>query len=87
MITRESKCILQVFNKAGYHSQVFTTIELVAKTVFQGQNDIFDIKKYALFIGGRSVIIEITLEGLPKIIIALKDEETLIAVIISELSG
>lgn len=86
MITRESECLLQSYNKDGYYGQVFTTLELVAKTIFEGQNDKFYIKKYVVFIRGKSVIIEITLEGLPKINIAIKDKESLINAIIREMN-
>jgi len=87
MKSPDSQCILQVFNKDNYHCQVFTTIELAAKTIFKGVNDKFYIKKYVVFIGGKSVQIEITLEGLPKIKCAIKDEESLINVIVKELNG
>ncbi len=85
MINHNTQCLLQVFNKDNYHCQVFTTIELAAKTIFKGVNDKFYIPRYAVFIGGKSVQIEITMEGLPKIKIAIKDEESLINVIIKEL--
>ena len=77
MLNRESECLLQVFC-GDQICQVFTTIELAAKTVFQADNDQFEMKRYTVFIDGKSVPLRMTAEGLPVIKMALKDEETLI---------
>jgi hypothetical protein len=78
------ECTLQVFNKNGYYAQVFTTIELAVETIFDAENDL-DITKYVVFKGGKSVEIEMTLEGLPKMKVAIKDKEKLKAAIMNAL--
>ena len=78
------ECIIQVFNRNGYYAQVFTTIELVVKTIFDAENDL-DISKYVVFVGGKSVEIEMTLEGRPKMRTVIKNKDDLYAAIINKL--
>lgn len=85
MVKPSSQCVLQVFSKEPL-VQVFTTIELAAKTIFYAENSNYDIPRYVIFIGGKSVRIVMTFEGLPKIKIAIKDEESLIEAVMKEMN-